>query len=36
MKARKKLAWQPRVDFKGLVNMMVDSDLKLVSQKKSG
>jgi GDPmannose 4,6-dehydratase len=30
-KARKKLGWQPKVDFKGLVNMMVDSDLKSLS-----
>ena len=35
-KARKKLSWQPRVDFKNLVKMMVDSDLKLVSQKVIG
>jgi GDPmannose 4,6-dehydratase len=26
-KARQKLAWQPTVDFKGLVDMMVDADL---------
>jgi GDPmannose 4,6-dehydratase len=29
-KARKKLGWQPKVDFKGLVHMMVDSDLEAV------
>ncbi len=28
-KARTKLGWQPRVDFEQLVEMMVDSDLKL-------
>jgi GDPmannose 4,6-dehydratase len=28
-KARKKLAWQPRVSFDGLVDLMVDSDLAL-------
>jgi GDPmannose 4,6-dehydratase len=33
-KARKKLDWQPKVDFKGLVHMMVDSDLKIVADKK--
>jgi len=27
-KARQKLGWQPKVDFKGLVSMMVDADLK--------
>jgi GDPmannose 4,6-dehydratase len=34
-KARKKLGWKPKVDFKGLVHMMVDSDLKLVGEKKA-
>ena len=29
-KARKKLKWQPKVDFEGLVRMMVDEDLKRV------
>lgn len=33
-KARKKLGWEPKVDFKTLVHMMVDSDLKLVAQQK--
>lgn len=33
-KARKILKWQPKVDFKGLVQMMVDADLKLVAQQK--
>ena len=28
-KARKELGWEPKVDFKGLVKMMVDSDLEL-------
>jgi len=27
-KAKKKLKWQPKVDFEGLVKMMVDEDLK--------
>ena len=26
-KARRELAWEPTVDFKGLVHMMVDADL---------
>jgi GDPmannose 4,6-dehydratase len=30
-KARQKLGWQPSVDFKGLVEMMVESDLKAES-----
>lgn len=30
-KAKEKLGWKPKVDFKGLVKMMVDSDRKLVS-----
>jgi GDPmannose 4,6-dehydratase len=29
-KAKKKLGWKPKVDFKGLVRMMVDADMKLV------
>ena len=29
-KARKKLGWKPKVSFKGLVGMMVDSDLAFV------
>ena len=33
-KARKVLGWQPEVDFKGLVNMMVDSDLAFVAAQK--
>ena len=28
-KAREKLGWRPRVDFKGLVKMMVEADLEL-------
>lgn len=36
-KAKKKLNWEPKTSFKNLVNMMVDSDLKLVEQyKKAG
>ncbi|HKY37913.1 MAG TPA: GDP-mannose 4,6-dehydratase [Polyangiaceae bacterium] len=31
-KARQKLGWQPKVGFKELVRMMVDSDLELVRQ----
>ena len=29
-KAKKKLNWEPKTDFKGLVKMMVDADMKLV------
>jgi len=32
-KAKKVLKWQPEVDFKGLVKMMVQSDLELEEQK---
>jgi GDPmannose 4,6-dehydratase len=31
-KARRVLGWQPKVDFKGLVEMMVDADLELAQQ----
>jgi GDPmannose 4,6-dehydratase len=31
-KARKKIGWEPKVDFKGLVSMMVDADLKRLGQ----
>jgi GDPmannose 4,6-dehydratase len=34
-KARSRLNWAPRVDFRGLVEMMVDADLKLVAQQKA-
>jgi GDPmannose 4,6-dehydratase len=30
-KARKELGWEPKVDFEGLVTMMVDADLDLLS-----
>jgi len=30
-KAKKKIGWEPRVRFKELVRMMVDSDLKIES-----
>jgi GDPmannose 4,6-dehydratase len=33
-KARQKLGWEPKVDFKGLVNMMVEADLKLLRASK--
>ena len=33
-KARKKLGWKPRVDFKALVKMMVESDLRLAEAEK--
>jgi GDPmannose 4,6-dehydratase len=33
-KIRKKLKWKPEVSFKELVNMMVDADLKLLSNMK--
>lgn len=32
-KARKKLNWEPKTDFKSLVHMMVDSDMEMVMQK---
>jgi len=32
-KAKKKLGWKPKVDFKGLVKMMVDADLQKVGIK---
>src|SRR3990167_6712515 len=35
-KARKKLGWRPKVDFKELVRMMVDSDMKVVAQELYG
>lgn len=31
-KARSKLGWAPRVDFPGLVKMMVDADLERVAR----
>jgi GDPmannose 4,6-dehydratase len=31
-KARQKLGWEPRVSFEQLVEMMVDSDLELVTK----
>jgi len=31
-KARRVLGWEPRVDFRGLVRMMVDSDLDLLKE----
>ncbi len=34
-RAREELGWRPKVDFKELVKMMVDSDLKLLAQKLS-
>ncbi len=33
-KAKKDLGWQPKVDLKGLVKMMVDHDLQLAKQEK--
>lgn len=35
-RARKKLRWKPKVDFKQLVRMMVDSDMKAVAQELYG
>jgi GDPmannose 4,6-dehydratase len=32
--AKKKLGWEPKVNFKGLVSMMVDADMKRLSEKK--
>lgn len=31
-KARRELAWQPRVDFRGLVRLMVDADIEVARQ----
>jgi GDPmannose 4,6-dehydratase len=33
-KARKELGWQPRVDFEGLVRMMVEADLELAARER--
>ena len=35
-KAKKKLCWKLKVDFKQLVRMMVDSDMKVVAQELYG
>jgi len=35
-KARKELGWIPKVDFQGLVHMMVDADLERVAREKRG
>ena len=35
-KAREKLGWKPKVDFKGLVEMMVDHDLILAEKEANG
>ncbi len=35
-KARRKLKWKPKVNFKELVRMMVDSDMKLISDQLHG
>jgi GDPmannose 4,6-dehydratase len=34
-RARERLAWQPRVDFKALVGMMADEDMELARQEKT-
>ncbi len=34
-KAMKKLGWRPKVDFDGLVKMMVESDMELAQQEKT-
>ena len=33
-KAKKKLSWKPKVDFKGLVKMMVEADMELAKREK--
>ena len=33
-KARTKLGWKPKTDFEGLVNMMVDEDMRLAEREK--
>jgi GDPmannose 4,6-dehydratase len=35
-KARTKLAWQPKTGFEGLVKLMVEADVKLLSERLSG
>ena len=35
-KARRELGWKPRVSFKKLVRMMLDADMKLVSEEVHG
>jgi GDPmannose 4,6-dehydratase len=35
-KARTQLGWEPKVDFQGLVTMMVDADIDLLSGKLNG
>ncbi|MFH0925957.1 MAG: GDP-mannose 4,6-dehydratase [bacterium] len=35
-KAKEKLGWQPRIDFKSLVKIMVDSDMRKVGLKSRG
>lgn len=35
-KAKQKLGWQPQTTFKGLVQIMVDADLKLAHMEKAG
>ena len=34
-KANKKLGWKPKVDFNGLVEMMIESDMELARQEKT-
>ncbi|MCC7409004.1 MAG: GDP-mannose 4,6-dehydratase [Phycisphaeraceae bacterium] len=34
-KARKKLNWQPKVDFRGLVKMMVEHDMEMAAREKT-
>jgi GDPmannose 4,6-dehydratase len=35
-KARQKLGWQPKTTFKDLVKLMVDADIKMVSDHLAG
>jgi GDPmannose 4,6-dehydratase len=34
-KAMKKLGWKPKVDFDGLIEMMIESDMELAQQEKT-
>jgi GDPmannose 4,6-dehydratase len=34
-KAKRQLGWEPKVDFEGLVDMMVDSDMELAAREKT-
>ena len=35
-KAKKKLGWEPKIEFKELVRLMVDADMKVLNDQLSG